>query len=383
MVWSGWKDCDRDDSRRRGRVWVLRVVVGFVALFSMGAGMIPEGDRVAHAGDSTLLHSVGLKRGQPVPAVTLYDAVGRPVLLGGKQPTFSVYLSGCNTCQIFLGKVDSFEQIARDYAGANVRFFYLHKGLVHPELRNLHEPYTLRERRLLIDQYQAELQGQIPWLVDGPEGHLARIWGPSLPNLQLVVDPQGRVLQALEWSDPAALRNLLDSIFLDWRSSTRTAPPSTTARLRLADQRPARVATGPIEKPLYMPRLEVEPVVEDDDRPYFLKLRAEVQRPVLKGQPGKLYLRFDLDPVYRTSWEVSEATVRVEFRTPEPLPRTLQVLAAPARPLIGTRPAEWLLDSPSTDRPMEVRIRARVTLPSGEPIETVQRFVISWREHPG
>jgi len=384
MLWSGCAEGSRGVSRWRSVLsrGLLAVVI-VVALFSGGEGMKPTGHSQAWAADSTLLDSVGLKVGQPLPSVTVYDAGGRSVPLGGQKPTFSVYLSGCNTCQIFLGKVDSFEQIAQDFAGANVRFYYLHKGLVHPELRNLLDPYTLRERRLLIDQYQAELQAQIPWLVDGPEGHLARIWGPSLPNLQLVVDPRGRVLQAREWSDPGALRALLESIFLDWRVSTRVTRPQTSTRLWRADQRPPGVATGPIEKPLYMPRLEVEPVVDDENRSYFLKLRAEVERPVLKGRAGKLYLRFDLDPVYRTSWAVPDAAVRVEFRTPEPVPRTVRLLDAPARPLVGMRPAEWLIDSPPANQPLEVRISARFTLPGGESTETVQRFVISWQESRG
>ena len=369
------------DRSPAGRVLVR---LGLVCVVWGGVvGINGGGQPHVSAAESVLLESVGLKVGQPLPPVTLYRATGELQALGGPQPQFTVYLSGCNTCQIFLGKVDSFEQIARDFAGSSVRFFYLHKGLVHPELRNLQQPYTVRERRLLIEQFAGELPGEIPWLADGPTGELSRIWGPSLPNLQLVVDRRGKILQALEWSDPAALRRLLESIFVDWRNSSAARAATPPVPLRLADQRRPETAVLPIEKPLYMPQLVVEPVVEDQEHPYFLKLRVEVERPVLKGKPGKLYLRFDLDPVYRVVWAGNNPIHTAEFRTPDPIPQPLRQLPAPARAVTGKVPAEWLLDSPAGREPFEVRLRYRVTDAQGHSQEAVQRFVVEWREVAG
>lgn len=346
-------------------------------------GMMGNTEWPLAAAESGLLTSVGLQVGQPLPNVRLYRATGEPLTMDGLKPHFTVYLSGCNTCQIFLGKVDSFEQIARDFADAPVRFFYLHKGTVHPELRNLQQAYTVKERRLLIDRFADELHGGIPWLADGPAGELARIWGPSLPNLQLVADPQGRVLQALEWSDPAALRRLLESIFVDWRYSRAALATSPPVQLRLADQRRPETTVLPIEKPLYMPQLTVEPVVDDAERSYFLKLRVETERPTLKGKPGKLYLRFDLDPVYRVVWGGKSSIQSAELRTPEPIPRRLLQLPAPARAATGTIPVEWLLDSPASREPFEVRLHYSVTDAQGLSHEAVQRFVVEWREVAG
>ncbi len=349
-------------------------------------GMWPWGSHPVSARESPLLQEVGLSPGQKLPTVTLYQADGTSVPLGGKKPHFTVYLAGCNTCQIFLGKVDSFEQIARDFTDCNVRFFHLHKGLVHPELRNLLDPYTLRERRLLIEQFGAELQSRIPWLVDGPEEKLSSIWGKAVPNLQLVVDPQGKIVHASEWGDPAALRQVLQSIFLGWQSAGTATSFSAETRftpLRRADLRRSGTTWQHIDKPLYMPPLVVEPVVDDPERSYFVKLRVEAERPTLKGKPGRLYLRFDLDPVYRVTWDPTQPIVTAQFRTPTPRPQLLQKLPAPARAVAGTDPAEWLLDSPEGREPFEVRLGYRVTDADGQTTEAVQRFVVEWREAAG
>jgi hypothetical protein len=378
------------DGQQRGlrtawsRIVTRGIRLGLVLCGVVGVwAMTWNGERPLRAAESVLLTSVGLQVGQPLPNVLLYRSSGEPLALQGRKPHFTVYLSGCNTCQIFLGKVDSFEQIARDFADAPVQFFYLHKGVVHPELRNLQQPYTVRERRLLIEQFSTELPGEIPWLADGPSGELARIWGSSLPNLQLVVDPRGRVLQALEWSDPAALRRLLESIFVDWRHSCAALASSRPAQLRQADRRTPETSVLPIEKPLYMPQLVVEPVVDDDARSYFVKLRVETERPVLKGKPGKLYLRFDLDPVYRVVWDQQGPIQSAELRTPEPIPQRVLQLPDPARTVSGHVPVEWLLDSPASREPFEVRLRYRVTDAQGQSQEAIQRFVVEWREVAG
>lgn len=348
--------------------------------------MWPLGHDPVSARESPLLQEVGLTPGRTLPSVTLYQGDGTPVPLGGKKPHFTVYLAGCNTCQIFLGKVDGFEQVARDFADCNVRFYHLHKGLVHPELRNLLDPYTLRERRLLIEQFGAELQSQIPWLVDGPQAELSRMWGKALPNLQLVVDPRGKIVHASEWGDPAALREVLRSIFLGWQTAgmvTSSSAETRFAPLRRAELRDTETTWRHIDKPLYMPPLVVEPVVDDPERSYFVKLRVEAERPALKGKPGKLYLRFDLDPVYGVTWDKAQPIVSAEFRTPTPIPRLLQTVPPAARAVAGTDPAEWLLDCPAGREPFEVRLGYRVTDSQGQTTEAVQRFVVEWREAPG
>lgn len=363
-----------------------RPIIGWLVLVLGCWGMLPFRNDSAKARESPVLEAAGLTPGQSLPRVMLHDDSGHPVPLGGRKSHFTVYLSGCNTCQIFLGKVDRLEELARDFADCNVRFYYLHKGLVHPELRGLLDPYTLRERQLLITQFGTELQSQIPWLADSPEGDLARLWGKSLPNLQLVVDPSGKIVHASEWSDPAALREVLNSLFLGWRTaalSVGTTDWNPPTPLRLADLRPAKAAPPQIDKPLYMPQLQVAAVVDDPNRSYFVKLRVEAERPTLKGKPGKLYLRFDLDPVYRVTWDRVQPIVAAEFRTPEPIPRLLQRLPAAARAVTGSAPAEWLLASPAGREPFEVRFGYRVTDAQGQTSESVQRFVVEWREAPG
>jgi len=87
--------------------------------------------------------------------------------------------------------------------------------------------------------------------------------------------------------------------------------------------------------------------------------------------------------VYRVVWGGNSPIRSAELRTPEPIPRRLLQLPAPARAATGTLPVEWLLDSPASREPFEVRLHYSITDAQGQSQEAVQRFVVEWREVAG
>lgn len=333
--------------------------------------------------------AAGLILGKPIPEMSVFDEEGQEFSMNGNKPHYTVYVFACNTCQPFLNKVDNIERVATEFSKENVRFYYVNKEVVHPELRNLVDAYTLRERRMLVNQFQIELETKIPWLVDGPKQVLKNTMGLNYPNFELVVDPKGRLVHFSEWAQPSEIRAFLRTVF---PLKKNAAPPKTDddffdkqpSRFK-AENRPEGAAPSHrADKPQFMPRLVVIPDLPDPNKDYFLKLRAEVQRPVLKGKPGKLYLRFDVDPLYGVSWKDDSTSLRMRIysqkQPKEPLvdwPKNRQS----ADHLQGQAPLEILIDSPAASLgEIDVLISYEMVSKKGEKVSAEQRFKVRFVE---
>ena len=96
--------------------------------------------------------------------------------------------------------------------------------------------------------------------------------------------------------------------------------PTQIADLDLEAPPPRRQAsTGvvpPIEVPRRMQALKVEPVSTEDRVPFYLKLRAEADRDLLRRGAGKLYLGFHLDPIYAVHWNNLVDPLHFELELP-------------------------------------------------------------------
>ena len=142
-----------------------------------------------------------------------------------------------------------------------------------------------------------------------------------MPNAELLLDAEARVVARRGWSDPDELRKDLE------RLVGRVKPPTRVADLDLKTQPPPpTVATGVV------PRLEVPSrsmralVVKantgDDDSgdngmPFYAKLRAEADADYFESGEGQLYLGFHLDPLYRVHWNNEVDALRWEVETPK------------------------------------------------------------------
>lgn len=353
------------------------------------------------------LSGAGLELGQPLPVLPLYDVAGKEWDWTARQDGFQVYIGGCITCQIFLDHVNELERLADRFARRGVQFHYVQPRVTHAEVRRLTEAYTLRERLRLGTLMTRELGGAIPWLIGGPGNAATKNWRVYHPNFELVVAPSGELLRAREWSDPDTLRDYLTKLLSSRTDESQSADSRNPVGLQepsrsAADPRPRLSADvkssrgfdpPPAVKPLYMPPLKVEPEVTDPEGDYPLKLRAEVQRPVLKGKSGQWFLRWNVDPTYEVTWPARPLPRPVVIVTIETLKIPAQRLAryelsSPAGPRSGApqgwraHPLEHLADAPGGQSAVRVRVTATLENADGQPMPVQQNWIVRFEELP-
>lgn len=206
------------------------------------------------------------------------------------------------------------ETIKIDYEPKGVRFFYIYKPLAHPEYDNYISPFTIEERLMHIAEAKRRLGSSITWLADTMDNAYHEAMGRT-PNSELVVDPDGIVVVRRRWSRPAQLRKDLERLL------GPVAEPTRISDLDLPTQPPPpTVAKGivpRIEIPDGAMPMEIEPIVESSQAPFYTKLRAEGTPELYRTGKGIMYIGFHLDPLYRVHWNNEAPPLKFEIKTPE------------------------------------------------------------------
>ena len=246
-----------------------------------------------------------------------------------------------------------------DYAPKGVQFYYLYKALAHPEYNGYLQPFTLAERLLHIAEARRTLGTRFNWICDAMDNRIKHALGGA-PNLELVIDPQGRIVRKRNWSSPAKLRSDLETLV---GPVVKTTPADEHKFPAKPPDRPA--ASGvlePIEVPAQLQPVKTTPKPGPDGMPFYAKLRAEVEPQLLQTGTGRMYLGFHMDPIHHVHWNNLAAPLRFELNPPA---------GTTVKPASGTAPK---LEVPADIDPREFL----VTVENGsqtEPIElTVHYF---------
>lgn len=206
------------------------------------------------------------------------------------------------------------ETIYRDYAPKGVKFYYMYKSLAHPGLMGYVGPVTLKERLMHIKEAKRTLGTEIPWICDTMGNDLKHAIGDA-SNSEYVLDPQGKIVRARDWSDPAVLRKDMETLV------GPVEHPTQIADLHMkVEEAPKNAPTGVVPmlklEGQFVP-LKTQAQVAKSKDPFYAKLRAEADRNVLSTGKGKLYLGFFLDPIYHVHWNNQVAPVQYEIIAPK------------------------------------------------------------------
>ena len=247
----------------------------------------------------------------------------------------------------------------RDYGPKGVKFYFVYKSLAHPELAGDYvQPFTLNERIAHARQAGRQLGASVPWLVDPMDNRLKHALADRA-NSEFVIDPDGTIVRKRAWSNPAQLRRDLE------RLVGRVAKPTREEDVHLNLQPPPRAPADRgvvprLQRPRMLP-LVMEPKVEPSARPFFAKLRAEVDPSVLRGEPGRLYLGFHLDPVYEAHWNNLTPPLKFKLDLPDDVKIPRPTGEAPKIEFAADAdPREFLLDVESWpgDVPVNLWLKA-------------------------
>lgn len=220
-----------------------------------------------------------------------------------------------------------------------VNFFYVYSNVQHPEINNFVAPATLEERLVHIAEAKRMTQSEIPWICDNMEYEIKEALGGA-PNGEVVLDPDGKFVRKRFWSDPSTLRPDLEALVAAVDKPTRVE--DLKARFR---PEPWTIASGVVprmEMPGRLTPLVVKPRANENESPFYVKLRAEAVRELMQVGSGDLYLGFYVDPIYKVHWNNQMAQVKLE------------VVSGEAPNFNKARPA--LADGPAVSEP-EISIR--------------------------
>ncbi len=235
-------------------------------------------------------------------------------------------------------------------------FYYIYKPLAHPEYNNYIAPVTIEERLMHVEEAKRVLGTSFNWLADTMDNVFHDAMGKT-PNSELVIDPDGVIVVARAWSDPEQLRRDMERLI------GPVDHPTMIADLNLPTQPlPPTVAKGivpRIEKPAGMLPIEIAPVLDSTDIPFYVKIRAEGDPGILANGTGTMYLGFHLDPLYRVHWNNEAGPVEYELTAPP------GVTVTPARGVgpdveapADADPREFLVDvtAANIDQPLELDV---------------------------
>ena len=188
----------------------------------------------------------------------------------------------------------------------------MYKQLAHPETNGYVDPVVIDERLAHIRAAKKSLKTEFHWLCDNMENQFKHAMGDA-PNSEFIIDPDGKVVAKRLWSRPEELRE--DLARLVGRSETRTTVRDLGYQIEPQAETVARGVVPRLKILASMTPLVVEYLPDEDETPYYLKLRAEADDGLLNQGAGKLYLAFHLDPIHKVHWNNQVDPIEIEVAT--------------------------------------------------------------------
>lgn len=198
----------------------------------------------------------------------------------------------------------------QDYSPKGVKFFYLYKKLQHPGFYNYVDPLTIEERLKHLKVAKQKLGTEFTWICDTMENDVRDALG-RLPNSEIVIDPDGKIVLARAWSNPTQLRTDLEELV--GKSETTTE----VSDLEIEQQKlgfDLEVAEGVVEPmKINEPMANIQSAAAPSEDPYFVKLHVQANSGLLREGKGRLYFAFRLDPIYDVHWNNQVAPLEYEL----------------------------------------------------------------------
>ena len=250
---------------------------------------------------SRVLNTTNLTVGEALPGLEGLEIYGHD---GERTPfrsilvaPYTVIVSGCLTCPVYLRTYPGIEAVARDYEARGVDFYFMYQSLAHPENNGYIQPFTIEERLAQVEAAKITLGTSIPWLCDTMENEMKKALGGA-PNSGFIFDAEGRIVHMEAWCDGSLLRSALVSIV----GSTEEVTHEEDLRLPVIQgvRSPSRGVVPRVSIDELLLPIRVEPVMEEE--PFYVKLRAEVTRDVLQSGTGQMYIGFHVDPIHHVHW---------------------------------------------------------------------------------
>jgi hypothetical protein len=101
------------------------------------------------------------------------------------------------------------EALNKAYGARGVSFYYVLSREPHPGFYGFTQTDSLEQRKEYVRLANAELQIELPWIIDDMENTMQKTYG-RMPNPEFVIDSDGKVLISREWANPTKLKEFLE-----------------------------------------------------------------------------------------------------------------------------------------------------------------------------
>jgi hypothetical protein len=254
-----------------------------------------------------------------------------------------------------LKNVSSLEAVQRDFGPQGVKFYYVYKTLAHPETNGFVQPFSLAERLMHVREAKQRLGTQFTWICDTMANEVRNALGDA-PNSEFVIDPQGIVVRKRLWSNPEKLRADLNDLVGPVEKPTESVAIDFQSPLE-DEGRPASGVLDRISPASSTYALNIEPMASK--LPYYVKLRAEADDPLLETGKGQMYLGFHIDPIYGVHWNNLADPMQFELSLPAGVSASPQTGSGPQLEVSADiDPREFLIAvSGFSSEPMYLKVR--------------------------
>lgn len=104
------------------------------------------------------------------------------------------------------------EALNKAYKAKGVSFYYVLSREPHPGFYGFVQPDSLEMRQEYTGFARAELQSEIPWIIDNMDNSLQDTYG-GMPNADFIIDSDGTLLMSNEWANPNKVKAFLEDRF--------------------------------------------------------------------------------------------------------------------------------------------------------------------------
>lgn len=159
--------------------------------------------------------------------------------------------------------------MSKAFGHRGVSFYNVLSREPHPGFYGFTQPDSLEMRQEYVRLASAELQLDIPWIIDDMDNTLQKTYG-GMPNMEFVIDRDGTLLASWDWAKPEELKRLLEE---------RLGPSGITPEewAKLADQPGMAVSVADSDEvpATEVPRQSLAPLkikdVSSQEAPFLLE----------------------------------------------------------------------------------------------------------------
>lgn len=271
------------------------------------------------------------------------------------------------------------EALNKAYGARGVSFYYVLSREPHPGFYGFTQTDSLEQRKEYVRLANAELQIQLPWIIDDMENTMQKTYG-HMPNSGFVIDSDGTVLVSREWADPTKLKEFLEERIgpsgiseEEWTELGK--PDKTMMAIGDNDEVPATQVPR-----LSLYTLDLDRLDKGEELPFTLEVATLPPNITAEGQ-SRLYVTISPHKEKGIAFDSAERiTVQIsDVKGIEPIKNTL--IAGKRRSGEDVYPHTlgvlWTLKSRAARMEFKATVSAPVKKGKEEPNKIIARYLVS------